>query len=462
MLYRAARVLSVPLLVLATVSVAGGQAMDGGSASGYGDDIQPLFDARCVSCHAGGNPEKLLRLDSWEHVMAGGRHGEAVIPYDPDNSILVELLKRTNAPVHPAELNADTLTAAEVDRIVEWIADGAPNDDGMIAFSDSDEFIYVCDEGAAMVSVIDVKAGVVARTVDLQKLGFSKEAKPHHAAVEPDGSFWYVSLIGDDVVLKFDRADNLVGRVPFERPGLLALDPDSDKLYVGRSMKAVNPPQRIGIITRSTMEIEEVDVFIPRPHAMALSPGGEYVYTASLAANQVVTMDTRSLEADLLNIPGPVHVLVQFARSPDGKTLVAGGQISGKVLFFDLADPAKPDLVDSLSVKPQPWHPVYSRDGRLIYFPNKGSNSVTVIHANEHSLAAVISGRGLAQPHGSALSLDGTRLFVSSNNLDGSYKPRYDLGDNANVGTVVMIDTESRRILKVIEVEENASGIGAR
>ena len=124
-----------------------------------------------------------------------------------------------------------------------------------------------------MVSVIDVEAGVVARTVDLQKLGFSAEAKPHHVAVEEDGSFWYVSLIGDDKLLKFDRANNLVAQATFERPGLMVLDPKSDKLYVGRSMKAVNPPQRIGIITRSTMEIEEVDVFIPRPHAVGERAG---------------------------------------------------------------------------------------------------------------------------------------------------------------------------------------------
>ncbi len=457
-----AKITAAPALILTLVGACLCQPMEAPSSIQYGDDIQPIFNARCVSCHGGSNPAKMLRLDTWQHVMAGGRHGEAVIPYDATNSLMVELLTRTNGPAHPSELGADTLTGDEVGQIVKWIEGGAPDDLGKVAFSDSDEFIYVCDEGAAKVSVIDVKAGVVARTVDLQKLGFSENAKPHHAAVEPDGSFWYVSLIGDDVVLKFDRMNNLVGKAAFERPGLMVLDPSSDKLYVGRSMKAVNPPQRIGIITRSTMAIEEVDVFIPRPHAMALSKDGNFVYTASLAANQVVTMDTRSLEADLLNIPGPVHVLVQFATSPDGKTLVAGGQMSGKVLFFNLDDPAKPDLIDSVSVKSQPWHPVYARDGRLIYFPNKGANSVTVLNAAEHSLAAEISGHGLAQPHGSALSLDGTRLFVSSNNLDGSYKPRYDLGNNANVGTVAVIDTESRRILKVIEVEQNASGIGAR
>ena len=440
-----------------------GQAMDSlASPKTYSTEIQPILDQRCVSCHAGENPAKVLRLDSWEHLMAGGRHGEAVIPFDSKNSLFIELVSRANAPAHPAEEEADTLTAAEIQTISEWIDAGARSDAGEAPFADSDEFVYVCNEGAAMVSVIDVKAGVVARTVDFQALGFSDRAMPHHVAVEADGSFWYVSLIGDNKVLKFDRANNLVGQLDFERPGLLALDPSTDFLYVGRSMKAVNPPQRVGIVMRSTMEFEEVDVFIPRPHALTLGRNGNYLYTSSMSANQVVTMDTRTLEADLLNIPGPQHALVQFAVSVDGLTLVAGGHVSNKFLFFDLADPARPVLSDSLNLSAMPWDPVYSRDGTLIYLATKGSNSVSVYNAAEHSLAATISGRGLAQPHATAISLDGTKLFVSNNNMDGSYTPRYDLGDNALVGTLAIIDTESHRILKVIEVEENATGIGAR
>ena len=68
---------------------------------------------------------------------------------------------------------------------------------------------------------------------------------------------------------------------------MLSLDPTSDHLYVGRSMAAVNPPQRIGVIQRSSMEIEEVDVFFPRPHALAVDPHGKRFFTASLGQNTV-------------------------------------------------------------------------------------------------------------------------------------------------------------------------------
>ena len=89
--------------------------------------------------------------------------------------------------------------------------------------------LYVANQEPVTVSVIDIETNSLLHTIDLRELGFSANAKPHHTAVEPDGSFWYVSLIGDGVVLKFSRDDELVGRTEFEVPGLLALHPTEDQ-----------------------------------------------------------------------------------------------------------------------------------------------------------------------------------------------------------------------------------------
>ena len=50
----------------------------------------------------------------------------------------------------------------------------------------------------------------------------AETAKAHHTAVEPDGSFWYVSLIAAGKVLKFDRQNRLVGDVDFESAAAVA------------------------------------------------------------------------------------------------------------------------------------------------------------------------------------------------------------------------------------------------
>ena len=77
------------------------------------------------------------------------------------------------------------------------------------------ELLYVASQEDVTVAVIDMSTRQLVETVDLKELGFSPTAKAHHVAVEPDGSFWYVSLIADGKVLKFDRENRLVGQADF-------------------------------------------------------------------------------------------------------------------------------------------------------------------------------------------------------------------------------------------------------
>jgi YVTN family beta-propeller protein len=319
--------------------------------------------------------------------------------------------------------------------------------------------LYVANQEVATVSVIDARTNVLLETVDLQQLGFSAKSKPHDTAVEADGSYWYVTLIGDGWVVKFDRNDHVVGKARFEAPGLLSLDPTSDHLYVGRSMAAVNPPQRIGIIRRSDMSIDEVEVFVPRPHAIVADPRGRYVYVGSLGANQIATVDVQSQRAVMTAIPGDtIHTLVQFAISPDGTRLAVTGQMSGKLLIFDSSDPLKLSLVKSLDVGAWPWHPAFTPDGKEVWFGNQRANTVTVVDAATWTIAGLVRGTGLAEPHGIAISPDGGTVYVSSHNLQGGYTPVHPRSPNGT-GTVVVIDRATRAITKVIETDRYAAGM---
>jgi YVTN family beta-propeller protein len=315
--------------------------------------------------------------------------------------------------------------------------------------------VYVASQEAASITVIDVATNKVVATVDLQKLGFAANAKPHHIVVEPDGSYWYVSLIAAGRVLKFSYDNELVGQAEFEVPGMLALHPTEDLLFVGRSMAAVNPPQSIGIIRRSDMEIEEVATFFPRPHAIAVDPRGGYVYTGSLAVNQIATIDIESQGVELTDVPGDNHVFVQFAISQDGTRLVSTAQQTSKLLVFDSTEPNSLKLLRTVDVNRAPWHPVFSPDGHYLYFGNQGANTVTIVDTGTWSVAGVIEGEGLAEPHGSAVSPDGKYLYISNHNMKGDYK-----SPHGAVGTVVVIDLDARKIVKVIEVGIYGAGMG--
>jgi YVTN family beta-propeller protein len=328
------------------------------------------------------------------------------------------------------------------------------------------ELLYVCNQDDATVTVIDMATNRIIRTIDLQQFGFSANARPHHIAVEPDGSYWYVTLIGDNRIVKFDRSDRMVGQVPFETPGMLALHPAEDLLFVARSMTAVNPPQRIGVLRRSDMMLNELPVFFPRPHALGLEPRSGTVYTASLATNQMAAVQPLDEQVELLDVPGPAHALMQFAVSPDGRTLVVSAELSNRVLMYDITSPMAPRAIADIEVGAQPFDPIFTPDGRSVYLGNKAANTVTVIDMSTRAVAAVITGEGLAQPHGVATSRDGRFVYISNNNLGRAH----DMGPGheahaapaaaAGPGTIVVIDTATRGIVDVIEVGRNATGIG--
>lgn len=321
------------------------------------------------------------------------------------------------------------------------------------------QLLYVASQEDVTVAVIDMETRRLVETVDLKEMGFSPTAKAHHTAVEPDGSYWYVSLIADGKVLKLDRENRLVGQIDFETPGMLGLDPTSDYLYVGRSMAAVNPPQRVGVVDRSAMTIEEVDVFFPRPHALAIDPRGHRFFAASLGQNSVAWAPIGAEDVDLLQLDaGMNHMLVQFAVAPDGRTMVGGGQMTGDLLVFDLTGDA-PEVVASLDVGGQPWHPSWTPDGRTVWVPNQAANTVTVVDAERWEIVDVIEHPALIEPHGSAVSPDGRTVFVSSRNVAGTYRPAD--GSEDRPGTVVAIDAGTREVLEVIEVGRYAAGMAA-
>jgi len=85
----------------------------------YNSQIQPIFDARCISCHGSGSMGG-LNLTSYQNLMDGGQSGDEVIPYDHASS---ELWIRINSGQMPPGNN--DLTDDQVNLISQWIDEGA-------------------------------------------------------------------------------------------------------------------------------------------------------------------------------------------------------------------------------------------------------------------------------------------------------------------------------------------------
>jgi len=328
-------------------------------------------------------------------------------------------------------------------------------------------YVYACVQDEARIDVIDMASLEVVASVDLTELGFTATANPHHVAVEPDGSHWYVSLIGENVVARFDRENRLLGTFEMSTPGMLAHDRARGLLLVSRSMSAVNPPTRIGVIETPGMEGDELDVFLSRPHPVAISPDGRWGYTGSLGVNQLAAIDLETEEVSLVQVEGPPHALVQFAVSPDGRWLVAGTEVSGRLVVFDRSDAAAPRQVASVELGPMVFDPVFSPDGASVWVPVKGANEIAIVDVDGWTVRTRVRAESLRQPHQIVFSADGSRAFVSNNNKadhmagmaghEGHEMP----GAQAGLGNVTVLDARTHEVVEVLELGRNVTGMGS-
>jgi uncharacterized membrane protein len=91
----------------------------------FGARIQPIFAARCISCHGADKHKGNLRLDSYRALMRGGKDGPVVQTGNVQGS---DLVRRITLPVSHDDFmpkGKQPLTADQVKMIELWIGSGA-------------------------------------------------------------------------------------------------------------------------------------------------------------------------------------------------------------------------------------------------------------------------------------------------------------------------------------------------
>lgn len=83
----------------------------------YTDLVFPILNAVCTACHSG-DASGGLDLTTYDNLLRGGRSGPAVVPGDPDSSVLIQKQSPGN---HYA-----SFSEPELAKIIEWILAGAP------------------------------------------------------------------------------------------------------------------------------------------------------------------------------------------------------------------------------------------------------------------------------------------------------------------------------------------------
>ena len=86
--------------------------------------IRPVLFDTCGECHID-DENGGLRTDSRESLIKGGENGPAIVPGDPEASLLIHAIRRDGTgprmPKEGARLSQET-----IDAFMKWIKDGAP------------------------------------------------------------------------------------------------------------------------------------------------------------------------------------------------------------------------------------------------------------------------------------------------------------------------------------------------
>jgi len=88
-------------------------------------EIRPLLVAKCYECHSAQEANGGLRLDRKDVVRKGGDTGPAIIPGDPEKSLLIDAVRYKNSDLQMPPKNP--LTASEIALLEKWVAMGAPD-----------------------------------------------------------------------------------------------------------------------------------------------------------------------------------------------------------------------------------------------------------------------------------------------------------------------------------------------
>ena len=199
---------------------------------------------------------------------------------------------------------------------------------GGIAIDPSGRYLYAVHVLGEALTMVDLKSGLVRRTVDVG-------AEPYTCVVSPDGKTVYVSVWGGAKVLAFDAAtlDKRGEVVVGEHPNAMVFSKDAKRLFVAcANTNAVWVVDTAALAAKEQISIALFPNIPPgsTPNALGLSPDGNRLVVANADNNTVAVVDVSNADRSAVSgfIPtGWYPTAAQFSR--DGSRIYV---LSGKGL----------------------------------------------------------------------------------------------------------------------------------
>ncbi len=104
------------------LSAPSGAKVDREAMEFFETKVRPLLVENCYSCHGDKQQLSSLRVDSREALMKGGLRGSALVPGDPDQSLIIQAVRHQDLKMPLGRMLAD----AEIGDLESWVRMGAP------------------------------------------------------------------------------------------------------------------------------------------------------------------------------------------------------------------------------------------------------------------------------------------------------------------------------------------------
>jgi len=88
----------------------------------YANDVRPILESRCGSCHMGEFVSEGLDMNTYESLLVGSQNGPVILPGNANDSLLVQKITAGKMPKRGPKL-----TPAQIQIITDWIDAGALN-----------------------------------------------------------------------------------------------------------------------------------------------------------------------------------------------------------------------------------------------------------------------------------------------------------------------------------------------
>ena len=102
-------------------------AEDAASPEYFTTKVKPVLDANCARCHGGASHRGGLNMDTRESLLKGGHSGPAIVPGDPESSLMVKLIRHEGPKDDPKDMppNKPKLADVDIETVSAWIKAGA-------------------------------------------------------------------------------------------------------------------------------------------------------------------------------------------------------------------------------------------------------------------------------------------------------------------------------------------------